>query len=103
MGMKCGLPFAGNSINPSARGPLYGFDPYGVCASNVAPHTIASRMTYPAALRYKLDRKGELPMQVNDKAPEFTLPDQDGKDVSLKDFLGKTVVLFFYPKADTPG
>jgi thioredoxin-dependent peroxiredoxin len=42
-------------------------------------------------------------MQVNDKAPEFTLPDQDGEKVSLKDFRGKTVVLFFYPKADTPG
>lgn len=42
-------------------------------------------------------------MQVNDKAPEFTLPDQNGENVSLKDFRGKTVVLFFYPKADTPG
>lgn len=42
-------------------------------------------------------------MQDNDKAPEFTLPDQEGKEISLKDFRGKTVVLFFYPKADTPG
>jgi len=42
-------------------------------------------------------------MQVNDKAAEFTLSDQDGKDVSLKNFRGKTVVLFFFPKADTPG
>jgi peroxiredoxin Q/BCP len=37
------------------------------------------------------------------KAPEFTLPDQDGNPVSLGDFAGKTVVLYFYPKADTPG
>jgi thioredoxin-dependent peroxiredoxin len=36
-------------------------------------------------------------------APEFTLPDQDGTDVSLSDFRGQTVVLYFYPKADTPG
>src|SRR3954454_24051172 len=36
-------------------------------------------------------------------APEFTLPDQDGNDVSLSDFSGRTVVLCFYPKADTPG
>ena len=36
-------------------------------------------------------------------APDFTLPDQDGTDVSLADFGGKTVVLYFYPKADTPG
>lgn len=37
------------------------------------------------------------------KAPQFTLPDQDGNDVSLSDYAGKTVVLYFYPKADTPG
>ncbi len=38
-----------------------------------------------------------------DKAPEFTLPDQDGNEVSLGDFAGRTLVLYFYPKADTPG
>jgi thioredoxin-dependent peroxiredoxin len=37
------------------------------------------------------------------KAPEFTLPNQDGEPVSLTDFSGRTVVLYFYPKADTPG
>jgi len=42
-------------------------------------------------------------MDVNDKAPEFTLPDQNGEPVSLKDLRGKTVVLYFYPRADTPG
>jgi peroxiredoxin Q/BCP len=42
-------------------------------------------------------------MDINDKAPEFSLLDQDEKMVSLKDFRGKIVVLFFYPKADTPG
>jgi peroxiredoxin Q/BCP len=42
-------------------------------------------------------------MQVNDKAPEFTLPDEDGKDVSLKDLRGKNVILFFFPRANTPG
>ena len=36
-------------------------------------------------------------------APDFTLPDQEGEDVSLSDFRGSPVVLFFYPKADTPG
>ncbi|HEV7774251.1 MAG TPA: thioredoxin-dependent thiol peroxidase, partial [Conexibacter sp.] len=36
-------------------------------------------------------------------APQFTLPDQDGNPVSLADYAGKTVVLYFYPKADTPG
>ncbi len=36
-------------------------------------------------------------------APTFTLPDQDGKSVSLESFRGKPVVLYFYPKDDTPG
>jgi thioredoxin-dependent peroxiredoxin len=38
-----------------------------------------------------------------DPAPDFTLPDQHGDPVSLSGFRGKTVVLYFYPKADTPG
>ena len=36
-------------------------------------------------------------------APAFTLPDANGKGVSLKDFAGKNVILYFYPKDDTPG
>lgn len=36
-------------------------------------------------------------------APTFTLPDQDGNPVSLDDLRGQTVVLYFYPRADTPG
>jgi len=42
-------------------------------------------------------------LDVNDKAPDITLEDQDGKEVSLKNFKGKTVILYFYPRADTPG
>jgi thioredoxin-dependent peroxiredoxin len=38
-----------------------------------------------------------------DQAPDFTLPDQDGTPVSLSALRGRTVVLYFYPKADTPG
>lgn len=38
-----------------------------------------------------------------DEAPEFTLLDQDGQAVSLADFRGRKVLVFFYPKADTPG
>ena len=37
------------------------------------------------------------------KAPDFTLPDKDGNEVSLSSFLGKKVVLYFYPKDNTPG
>ncbi len=42
-------------------------------------------------------------LEVGAKAPEFSLPDQDGKAVSLKGLKGKQVVLYFYPKDDTPG
>jgi peroxiredoxin Q/BCP len=42
-------------------------------------------------------------VNVNDKAPEFTLQDENGKEVSLKGSRGKVVVLYFYPRADTPG
>jgi thioredoxin-dependent peroxiredoxin len=38
-----------------------------------------------------------------DTAPDFTLPDADGKDVSLADFRGRRVVVYFYPAAMTPG
>lgn len=40
---------------------------------------------------------------VGDRAPAFTLLDQKGQKVKLSDFKGKRVVLYFYPKADTPG
>ncbi len=42
-------------------------------------------------------------LKVGDKAPEFTVNDQDGNLVSTSDFQGKKWVVFFYPKADTPG
>jgi peroxiredoxin Q/BCP len=42
-------------------------------------------------------------IDVGQPAPAFTLPDQDGTPVSLSDFAGQTVVLYFYPKANTPG
>lgn len=42
-------------------------------------------------------------LEIGQKAPEFTGKDQDGKEVSLSDFRGKKVVLYFYPKDQTPG
>lgn len=42
-------------------------------------------------------------LKIGDPAPEFTLPDQDGNPVSLKDFAGKKVILYFYPRDNTPG
>ena len=42
-------------------------------------------------------------LKVGDKAPDFKSTDQDGNPVKLADFKGKRVVLYFYPKDDTPG
>ena len=42
-------------------------------------------------------------LEVGTKAPDFTLPDKDGQNVSLSDCAGKKVVLYFYPKDNTPG
>jgi len=42
-------------------------------------------------------------IDVGKKAPAFTLKADDGGDVSLSDFTGRRVILFFYPRADTPG
>ncbi|HEX8205878.1 MAG TPA: thioredoxin-dependent thiol peroxidase [Solirubrobacteraceae bacterium] len=42
-------------------------------------------------------------IETGQQAPDFTLPNQDGEDVSLSSLRGRRVVLYFYPKADTPG
>jgi peroxiredoxin Q/BCP len=42
-------------------------------------------------------------LTAGDQAPDFTLPDQSGEPVTLSDLRGQTVVLYFYPRADTPG
>ena len=43
------------------------------------------------------------PLSAGDAAPPFRLPDQSGSPVSLSDFAGRKVLLYFYSKADTPG
>ena len=58
----------------------------------------AAAMARFVELRYKC-----CDMPTNDKAPEFTLPDENGNPTSLQQFRGKTVVLFFFPKAGTSG
>ena len=47
--------------------------------------------------------EGTLDPLQNQMAPDFTLPAQDGSPVTLSDFRGQRVILYFYPKADTPG
>jgi len=51
-----------------------------------------------------LKRKGvTMAIQEGKTAPAFTLPDQNGNKVALKDFRGKNIILFFYPKDNTSG
>lgn len=50
-----------------------------------------------------LGKKEKKMLSAGSKAPQFTLPDKDGNPVSLSDFFGKKVVLYFYPKDNTPG
>lgn len=42
-------------------------------------------------------------LKIGDKAPSFRLPSDSGKSISLSDFKGSKLVLYFFPKADTPG
>ena len=42
-------------------------------------------------------------LEIGTKAPLFTLPDKDGKEISLADYIGKKIVLYFYPRDNTPG
>jgi peroxiredoxin Q/BCP len=42
-------------------------------------------------------------LKIGDKAPDFTLTSDEGKEISLKDFQGSRVLLFFFPRANTPG
>jgi peroxiredoxin len=46
---------------------------------------------------------GTMAIQEGKRAPAFTLPDQNGNKVALKDFKGKNVILYFYPKDNTSG
>jgi len=44
-----------------------------------------------------------IPLKAGDPAPQFSLPDQDGEQINLADFQGQKVLVYFYPKAMTPG
>jgi len=133
IGTSDDLPFAIICSTPTARGPvsfllgilrspieIWGSSSCAAATASIAAiHTSSATTTGP---RYKIslyeiltkagrpraalpgfDFPREIPMNVNDKAPDFTLQDENGKEIALKDLRGKTVVLYFYPRADTPG
>jgi thioredoxin-dependent peroxiredoxin len=63
-------------------------------ATKAAPENLARKQPAPAA---------GAPLTEGSKAPDFTLPADAGQDVSLADYRGRKLVIFFYPRADTPG
>jgi len=63
---------------------------------------LAALVVSASLLVARAARAGELPV-VGKPAPDFNLPDQNGKQHSLEDYRGKWLVLYFYPKDDTPG
>tara|TARA_Y100001980_G_scaffold45189_1_gene25224 strand:- start:1262 stop:1453 length:192 start_codon:yes stop_codon:yes gene_type:complete len=52
---------------------------------------------------YQLNKDLIMLLKEGDKAPEFTLQDESGNEISLKDFKNNKIVLWFFPKASTPG
>jgi peroxiredoxin Q/BCP len=82
--------------------PYCGIGPWA-WSHELATQVEAVKVTASIPLRYNDERRGKNSMEVNDKSPDFSTTDENGKEVASKDFRGKTVVLYFYPKADTPG
>src|SRR5258705_6165140 len=106
MGTIRALPSGEISMSPRARGPFasFGFLASWDDAGCAMLKATRAQMAAQRTLRYNVGRIGDATMlDVNDKAPDIKLEDENGKEVSLKDFKGKTVVLYFYPRADTPG
>ena len=60
-------------------------------------------ITAPVMEYDSIDNGGIIMLEMGTKAPLFSLRDKDGKNISLSDFVGKKVVLYFYPKDNTPG
>jgi len=63
---------------------------------------VAALLVLASLVVARAARSGELP-ELGKPAPDFNLPDQNGKQHVLKDYRGKWLVLYFYPKDDTPG
>lgn len=112
IGITRGGPDPTHCTRATARGPLLRcvFRCAAAVTTTTAAHISATATQMcdtdlrPVFLRCNMSccRRGFI-MQANDKAPDFTLRDQDGGKVSLRDFRGRTVVLYFFPKANTPG
>jgi peroxiredoxin Q/BCP len=81
--------------------------PVCVPLARVRPTHSLARIDYPTFFCKKDIEKGtkgrRMPLEIGAKAPSFKLPRDGGATVSLADFKGKKLVIYFYPRADTPG
>src|SRR3954466_15144518 len=97
----------GNSITAMARGPLCSLRVLRYCAEALVAQRTTQAATTAEMTRYIQVgynfRLGERLMTEGKKAPDFSLSDENGSMVRLRELRGQNVVLFFYPKADTPG
>ncbi len=75
----------------------------GVLLTPVSYNQCAEQGLTKASEEQKMKDAYEQKLKVGDNAPSFSLPDQDGKMRKLSEFKGKWVVLYFFPKALTPG
>ena len=100
MGMSRCTPWASVSKTATARGVACSPCGNGNCdhAEKDVPAASTSSVTAHPALRYRY-----LVMDTNEKALDFTLPDENGDEITLSALKGKPIVLFFYPRANTPG
>lgn len=73
-----------------------------VAKKQVSKNKVAKKKVTPKKKQTAAVIKGES-LRIGDKAPAFTLKDQNGNSVSLSDYRGKNVVVYFYPRALTPG
>lgn len=97
-------PSGASCSKAKARGPKSFFCVLDCAGASAAKaNAKAAKMTNRRVMRYNDLEQGDAAMDINDKAPEFTIPDQNGEEIALKAYRGKYVVLFFYPRADTPG
>ena len=80
------------------------YEDYVMCYCPTGPDRRPRAQGPPAVAAAQVTRRKD-PHDARSRpaAPDFTLPDQDGEPVTLSDLRGRTVVLYFYPKADTPG
>jgi hypothetical protein len=86
--------------------PFSGYPGMDAMTKNGArrPRSSLQAAVWGMAARLESLRRGEVRMlEVGEKAPDFTVQDHTGKIQKLSDYRGKSVVLWFYPKADTPG